>query len=255
MRARSVAIFAICGSIAFASAEVALGEVYKLQEPPNSPYWWTLTDDLSPQDLRRIHRDRRGHIERFQAATAAGLEQPLGIEALEGLSVYYNALQSPELTPMWEALDVFAGDHLEIDGAEFVTEAMTRHGISATGRELIVEMSKLYILERDGSIGEVRDDTQAFVELQKKVSASHGKGRLKSALANADHQFFAREGGIPESRARQLFEAWKTDPISNTAVGTLTALRDQLTTEDWQGLRRYLLQDIVSQMGPVIDFD
>jgi len=40
----------------------------------DSPRWWTLTDEITPQELRAIHEDIELHKERYREAVQAGTE-------------------------------------------------------------------------------------------------------------------------------------------------------------------------------------
>ncbi len=88
----------------------AAAQPHKLDTPVDSPLWWTLTDDLTPAELKRLHNDRSLALERYDAAVNAGLAQPLperGRESRGCLKFYYHPDLTPELEPMWLAFETF----------------------------------------------------------------------------------------------------------------------------------------------------
>ncbi|HSL83314.1 MAG TPA: hypothetical protein VLF66_11105, partial [Thermoanaerobaculia bacterium] len=87
------------------------GQPMDLDTPPGSPLWWTLTDEISPMELRTALRDPEAHLARYLAAIEAGVADVLPEDQVQTLSFYYNRDLTPELTPMWVAFSAFASGH------------------------------------------------------------------------------------------------------------------------------------------------
>lgn len=228
----------------------------------DSPLWWTLTDEISPAELRSAFRDPEAHLRRYQEALAAGVaSQELNDEALSYLSFYYNRRLTPELTPLWLAFDAFAGGHLELLGAAHATDTLTAFGFGRTAIDTILLYATRLLRETEGIVEEVGSRSMKFVKIQRRAIEDLGGDRRANALVRraakqGDLDLLLPSADVSRSQLADLRAAWLRHPLTETAEKLLPELRQQLSEDNWQQLRRFLLEHVVSGMGnQSIDFD
>lgn len=232
-----------------------------LDTPADSPLWWTLTDEISPAELREIYLDESGHLKRYREAVIAGLEEPLPPSEAPFLAFYYHPKMTPELDPMWLAWSFF-GHALIRQGDVEVREGLSAYEISPSGIETILVMGHEQYREERALFDAVRKDAEEFHRIQREyvirgtVEESRVANReLKDALERGDFTLLRQVSGkAPEELAR-MQEAFDTSPASETAAENLPELREQLSEHDWNVLRRYLLEEVMSQSGSFKDMN
>ena len=226
-----------------------------LDIPVESPMWWTLTDEISPAELRKEFRDPDAHLARYREAVEVGAPtQPLTDEALTYLSFYYNRRVTPELTPMWLAFDAFAGGHLELIGDAHATDHLTAFGFGPTAIDTILLFATRLTRETQEIVEEVGPRSIRFVEIQRRAIRTRGGDRkayaaVTRAARAGDLDLLLPHAGVPRAELAELRAAWKRSPLTETAEKLLPELRQRLTEEDWERLRRFLLEHVVARMG------
>lgn len=228
----------------------------------DSPAWWTLTDEISPAELRKEFRDPDAHLARYREAVEAGAPtQPLSDEDLTVLSFYYNRRVTPELTPMWLAFDAFAGGHHELIGAAHATDNLTAFGFGPTAIDTILLFGTRQSRETQEIVEEVGPRSIRFVEIQRRAIKARGGDRkayasVTRAARAGDLDLLLPHAGVARAELAELRAAWKRSPAIETAEKLLPELRQQLAEEDWERFRRFLLERVVPRMGNEIkDFD
>lgn len=226
-----------------------------LDIPVDSPAWWTLTDKISPAELRKQFRDPEAHLARYREAVEAGAPtQPLDEEALTYLSFYYHRAVTPELTPIWLAFDAFAGGHLELLGEAHATDNLTAFGFGPTAIDTILLFASRLTRETQEIAEEVGPRSIRFVEIQRRaIKARGGDRKAYAAVTRAaragDLDLLLPHAGVPRAELAELRAAWRRSPLTETSERLLPELRQQLTQEDWERLRRFLLEHVVPRMG------
>jgi hypothetical protein len=244
----------------------------ELDTPADSPLWWTLTDELTPQELRSIYRDDAGHLKRYQAAVEAGLASPLDERQKKALKFYYNPDQNPELMPMWLAFSAFATAHLEDDGPSITGERLVPYGISPGGIDAILSVGEEQLQEETQMVEDLKEEGLEFMQVFQRmddlasapaevkehypVAAARRLTHegLREAFEREDVELLAAASGeSPEKIARLIWVA-KANPPAATAGENLVTLHARLSAEDWNAFRRFLLEKVVSRMGAFADF-
>lgn len=266
----SVSVLLVAATLLPSPAET---QPLDLDTPQDSPLWWTLTDELTPQELRATYRDEAGHLKRYRAAVEAGLESPINEFQAKGLKFYYNRQQNPELTPMWVGFSVFATFHLADDGPSVTGERLVPYGITPGGIDAILSVGEEQHQEETQMVEELREEGLEYMNLYQKVDALARRpaevkeqhpvpevGRLtpeglREAVKRDDVGLLAAASGeTPEKVARLLWVA-KSNPPAATAGENLVTLRARLSDKDWNAFRRFLFEEIISRMGAFMDFD
>ena len=235
-------------------ASPALAQFHPLDRPADSPLWWTLTDSLSPEELRAAHRDPQANLERYLKHLDGGWAPSLTEEETALLSFYVNAQRTPELVPAWYAFHVFSRFRVTREGDEAVSMQLGRHGVSQQGRQSILGTAARHRAALEEAISRIGPQQVHFVLLQRRAieqlgSDAQARVTVNEATARRDSAFLARLGGESEERTRELLAAGTTDSIVDQAAETLPLLRKGLSGADWDAFRRYLLAEVASRMG------
>ena len=250
---RKVCIFAALSSTFFASSA---SSQWKLKAPPpSSPYWWTLTDDLSPQDLRRILTSRKLHRQRYQEAVEGKAADALSAESLESLYYYINGDFTPELFRMSDAFDSFTRRFEYLDGwLDTASETLPRHGVSAAGQSTILSIVEPKNKKQDQLIQDLRESSNKFVELMDKIEHQFSLGHLKGVLRTKDFRQMGQISGLPPGEVERLAQEWQRDPVEEVCGEFLAILKERLSLSDWNAFREYLLKEIAPEML-IVGFD
>ena len=140
---RPTAFIAILGVALFAAQLAAPGPVtaqaHRIDNPVGSLLWWTLSEHITPKELKLLYSDRALSLERYQQALDAGLEQPLTEDQLNRLTFYINHELTPELAPMWWAFDIFSRHRVvRKQQEEVLVTDLSRYRISRSGIDKIL---------------------------------------------------------------------------------------------------------------------
>ena len=232
-----------------------------LDTPADSPLWWTLTDEISPAELRAALRSDRAHLERYLAAVDAGLASPLTEEQADALSFYYNRRLNPELTPMWFAFDVLASGRLQLRGEEAIRQSLAEYGFTKPAIGTIIDAANAQFRDSQQLAKQLAPDTQEFMKIWR--LAVERRGGEKKAGAEVDRavkagklDILAQATGTPNERLAKLRRAWKRDPLGEATAPILVNLKDTLDDASWDRLRTYLLEVVVPGLSQDLkDFD
>lgn len=232
-----------------------------LDTPAVSPLWWTLTDEISPAELRAAFRDPEAHMRRYEEALEAGaISHPLTEEELSLLSFYYNRRTTPELTPLWLAFEEFSGGHLGLRGVRHAERTLSVFGFSQTAIDTILLFAARQRTESLALVEEVGAKSMRFVEIQRRAIRARGGDRRANAIvrraAEQGVDLLLPHAEVPRSELVELRAAWRRLPVSETAEKLLPGLRQQLEEADWQRFRILLLVHVLPGMGEQsIDLD
>jgi hypothetical protein len=251
----ALALLLLAGSGLTTIAHAQSG-VFDLGKPAGSPYWWTLTPELRPDELKTAFSSPEASWLRYLEAAAEGFEPPLPEDRLERLVVYVHPATTPELLPMWFAYTVFVESYLSRDGDEETAKALSSYGISYYGVERIIVLSHKHAQEEQALTDQLRPDQIRFVELQRKAllrDEPGTQGRLRAALQKKDLPELSALTGESPQEAQRLLAAWSTNPAGETGPASLVGLRADLGSADWEAFRSYLLEKIASGIGTIVD--
>jgi len=239
------------------AAGASVAQPMSLDTPSDSPLWWTLTPDFSPEQLQAAYFDPVGGVIRYQEAVEAGLEEPLANEDLERVVFYEHPQIHAEITPMWLALNILATSTISIFGEDIVVAELRDFEITEGGVQKIMSVSAK--LERDekqlmAEVGPKQIEIQLIaIEAKRK---GHSKESVDRAFAEKDSSFFSRTGsGRRKDELEELLASIDRNPPAEATEGALIALKKNLQEADWEAFRHYLLVAIVSRTGPSMNFD
>lgn len=230
------------------------GQPMDLDTPASSPLWWTLSDEISPAELRTAFRTPEAHLGRYLAAVDAGVAQRLSKAQAGALKFYYNAELNPELTPMWLALAAFSTWHLVSESDERAKKALTDFGFDPAPTAAILQVRTLQHERSQEIVQAVAAKSIEFSAIQRQaIEARGGDRRAYDAVVRAgrsgDIEVLLGSTDRSREELRELWGAWKRSPVTETAGELLPELRSRLSPEDWERFRAFLLEAVVPRMS------
>lgn len=204
-------------------AHASPAHVSALAEAAAGAGWWTLSDEISPEELRAFHQ--------------------LVLDKVKHLPV--SAL-TPELVPMWQAFDSFALGFVGPSGPRWQLAAprrLAKYGLSREAAGVVVAAVLRFLSTSDRLQARLQDDQAAFVEIQRQALAALGRQAYTRALDARDTGLLALMTGHSPARVSELMGVWERDPVAECAASALSFLAAHLDDADWQRLRRFLLHE------------
>lgn len=217
----------------------------------DSPYWWTLTDLITPSELRASLQDRDDHRERFRAAAAAGRRGEMVTERqIHEVVAYLDGSVRPDLIPTFLAFESFAArfDYMP-DWQKTSAQLLAEHGVSSEGVGQILEMVDRYTTSREQIKAEVAAPVTELMGMVRAVGREIGNERVQSMLVAGDIAALAERTGRDAATIARLHAAWKRQPIVEASLPVLVELRESLNAEDWNAFRALLLAEVASGMS------
>lgn len=246
---------------------------FQLDTPVGSPMWWTLTDQLTPAELKQQLTDPELILERYGDAVAAGDEQPLpktGVrESEEGLIYYVNRKRTPELEPMWAAFRSF-GFYVPEEGSKVqdptaragLRALVEEYGLSSTGLDTILDVyrsTETAVDELNARLAPARAEMNRLLDDlysdPVRAASSPPRAKLYESVLQKDYQAVANVVGRTESDIQDAVDSHADWNDSYELVAeALPELKQRLSANDWENFRRYLLEYVVPNGGNVTFF-
>lgn len=224
----------------------AFGQYTENPPPVDSPYWWTLTDEITPEELMHRLQDPEENRRRYREGMAKGQATKFP-EAY--LAEHIVSVRTRELTPMWDAFDGFALRFRGLGTAypEAATE-LESAGVSRAGIETILGIAHQHLRQRDALREELGPKQRAFAEFLTEAKEALGE-RYRPALESRDIAAFARISGRSEAEVADLMAAWERDPGVEVSLESIQLLKLELAEEDWDRFRGFLLREVASEVS------
>ena len=206
-------------------------------------YWWTLSGEISPEDLREQLQSREKSRERLRAAVEAGMHDEVPADRLDELNYFIDGRLTPELQPMWEAYHRWA-DLFEyhLNWEHESREHLVDHWLSEEGVETVMAASQDHWKIGTKLREEVSPDGMSFAgEILQPAGARIGRRAFRALLEKRDFGRIAGMSGKPEGEVKRLYAAWLRDPNAEASLATIKELRGRLSAADWEAFRACLL--------------
>lgn len=231
-------------------AAAAAGQLVNEPPPVDSSYWWTLSDEISPAELRRALQSRRLSRERLELDVERNRHDPVSDERLAELAIYMNGAVRPELIPLWNAFNRYTFNFLTDDEhAQRALDRLLEWGVSAEGAELFETVTHEHWKLEDKLVEEVREPGVRFAkEVLGPAHEEIGETATNRLLAAHDVAGLARLAGKSETTVRAWYQAWKRDPAAEAGRVSVETLRESLSDSDWRALRRFLLRRVAPKV-------
>lgn len=248
MKCRHLTVLAV--ALACLAAGTASGQ-WMLDPPPaDSSYWWTLTDGISPKELRATLQSRDDSRERLVRALENGEFPPVRDGRIPEISLFVDGARDPDLFPMWDVFRILANRITRHEDELQYRDSMALYGVSQAGRDQIVTAAERYWERRNRTNQELHPLRMKFAhEIMGPLEEKIGRKRATEIVKRRDIAHLAREAGMPRDRVSDLFVAWRRDVSAETATDALEDLKASLPESDWESFRRFLLGEIAPSVS------
>jgi len=213
----------------------------------DSPYWWALTPELKPEDLRKILLNIDLHRQRFRDSQDDG--ELSAEDDLSDVFYFVDGGLTPELIRMSEAYASFSSlfeARPEWEG--IVRESMPRYGVTQSGMDAIL-----------ATVGPKNQELKNFVQAKSRIRESVDKvfdkaeekmsrAALRDVLCRKDLQALSLASGRPVHELHLLLDLWAQNPVELVCLDALSLLEAILSEGDWEAFRRYLLAEVATGM-------
>jgi len=234
---------ALAAALLLTLALPATGQLVGRPIGDDPAYWWTLTDEITPDELRAELQSREKSRERLRAAIEAGLHREVPEERIAELGFFIEGGLTPQLVPLWEAFDSWASPLDYLPGWE---ETLRQHlvdcQLSEGGAAQVMAVSHDHnlrtakIMDRLGTRA-----SRFFAEVLRPARERLGRAGGNAAVKDREYGRLAAIAGKRAAEVEELHEAWNTDPAAEAALESIKELRQILSDSDWNGLRACLL--------------
>lgn len=215
--------------------------------PSDHPYWWTLTDELSPQELRDKLAKRHAAVRQEARAQLEDLKRAAGASSTEEQEVelwFLSGNEHAKLFPMWHAFDSFAVSMVVHDEKDRQEAELREFGLSEFAARQVVDFAARANEEAEELHRQNVREGQRLWKLKQEVRSRLPAEQVRQMKVNEDVDFLASAAGLPVEELRSLIRRVHRDPGATTAVSALVSLRAAIGEEQWQLFRRYLLEKV-----------
>lgn len=214
--------------------------------PSDHPYWWTLTDELSPQELRQKLEERQAEIRREARAELEKLRSAGDSDGKDAeITLWFiSGDVNPELLPAWSAFFAFSASMVGHDEKDEREAELKDFGISAFAARQIVDSAAQVDEDAREVFGEGFERAKRLRKLLDDVAARLPKEQVREMRSSNDVDFLAAATGVPVKEVHDLTLRIHRDPAATASVPALVSLRATIGEEQWQLFRRYMLQEV-----------
>lgn len=213
-----------------------------------SPYWWTLSPDLSPAALRKALLDPEDHKRQYLLAVEHKFAEPISDERLAQLAHFVDGKLTPE---RFRAPEVFEMLVLRFRNqpwwTETVGDTLERYGLDAAAREAILEVTRESLKEHDQLMERLGPMKKEFINVRQDARKHLGEEAFRRAVESRDIRTLALATGRTDDEIRKLADAWEEDP-EEVAWASLVLLKRLLSERDWNRFREFLREEVARSM-------
>lgn len=206
--------------------------------PPDHPFWWTLTDEITPQQLKQRLEGRRASEE---AEFRAKLRRATG-EARNELNFMWtlSGREHPELLPLWTTFDVFARNVGE--GRQDESQRLVEFGLSPEVVEAAVAAAE-EVLASDLS-REIGQAQEQMHQLYERAREQIGPEAVEELRSRNDFARLSELVGWSQDALRELALRARRHWPAEESIPPMVSLRREIGEEQWERFRRFLLVEV-----------
>lgn len=210
--------------------------------PLDHPFWWTLTDDITPHQLKQRLEGRRVTEE---AEFQAKLRRATG-EARNEIerSWAIRGAQHPELFPLWSMFDAFARNVGE-ERREKSVQRLVEFGLSPEVAETAVAAAE-EVLASDLS-REISQAQEQMHQLYERAREQIGREAVEELRRRNDFARLSELVGWSQEALRELALRCRRHWPAEESIPPMVSLRRDIGEVQWELFRRYLLVEVASR--------
>ena len=217
--------------------------------PIDHPYWWTLTNDVRPEQLKE---ELEKHTEALQSEPEPE-RRGATVQTDRGSRVVriVDGQQNPQLFPVWSIFFSFANGKAKDDPEETLRD-LRAHGIEASAAESILRSAR-ETLESADEVG--RQAGAAALQLRSlllQTTEKLGSEKVAELRRSGNFALLGEQVGWSESSlhdlARSAYRNWE----AAAAVPSIVSLRRTIGERQWDLFRGYLLAEVASRRSDTV---
>ncbi len=212
-----------------------------------SPLWWTLTNDLTPRELKSKRSDTPAAQDRFDQFT--GRESASADRPSKKVKDFVSGRRTPELVTMAEAIRAWSVffDTSRLDDKQ--TRARTDrqfadYELSLNGKEAVtafmIELDRAYKHHEGLVSDELIEVAKRIHEIEANLQVA--RDDLWEAFDKNDVQTLSRELGLKPTVLRELLRH-NYNPELRYLKTELPVLKQALSIHDWRAFQKLLLKE------------
>ncbi len=219
----------------------------------DSPAWWTLSDKITPEELRHQCLDTEEQQLRYLEAVQSGLAYDLPDMQLSELVFYVDGAATPELVPAWRAFVSFASafDTWPDRSIEPQRRMLAARGLDDDSIEYVLWAAGWRNLRAKELEEEVGDDFTRLEELSAKAREAGRYAEFYAAATRRDAQALSAQTGAPAAEFERGLRARRRRHEEVYAVEAIVDLKEKLGDVGWEALRAFLLEQVAVTMQGV----
>jgi len=206
--------------------------------PDDSPYWWTLSDDVTPAELRSKANAAHSRARELARSAASPADREVAVPILDGS-------EDPDVFPMWY---VFARHalHYGPERADAIKHDLVRAGISSSGTAVILQGLREWWSRKGALHQEVVPAQRRLEELRELTASTRGEEAAQEVWRRNDIQRLARLVDVDVHELHRLASHASRDVAAEAMLPVLRSIHEQITCKDWGLLRGFLRNDAAS---------
>jgi len=220
--------------------------------PEGSPFWWTVSGQVGPRELKATLTDPEANEARYREAVRAGFDRSYPrVKDFEWV-VYVHGSQTPDLIPLWAAYQMLRGRvrpgpyFWDLDRPSRELRSRLRGaGLSNEGAEAVVAQVEEVNQVTEALNHEAQPLRERFSQVRRRAGWFLGESGVQRAIDLGNDALIARAsftGAEEVGRLREVCETNYTDQVWLQATETLKV---RLAAEDWEHFREFLRGQVV----------
>lgn len=210
--------------------------------PSDHPYWWTLTDEVTPAELQRRIQERLLSLQLEageklkRAAKAQSADEPPTETAW-----IVTGKETPELFPVWSVLHSFGSGLTSDARAEEKEKELTAFGVHPSAAAEIVGVAAETARKQTELWLEKSKQQRRLFALLDEVERTHGREERDRVFKQDDLERLATLTRTPLEDVKEMLRIGNRDTEAAATIPLMVSLRRTIGEEQWQVLRGYLL--------------
>lgn len=210
--------------------------------PLDHPYWWTLTDEVTPAELQRRIQER---LLKLQLEAAEKLKRAANAQSTDErpteTSWIVTGKETPELFPVWSVLEGMGAAMNAYGEADRKEKELIDFGVHPSAAAEIVGVAAEAARKQTELWLEKSKQQRRLFALLDEVERTHGRAERDRIFKEDDLEKLATLTRTPLEDVKEMLRIGNRDSAAAATIPLMVSLRRTIDEEQWQLLRRFLL--------------
>lgn len=223
--------------------------------PLDHPYWWTLTDEVTPAELQRRIEDR--HL-KLQLEAGEKLKRAANAQSTDKApketAWLVSGSETPELFPVWKVLEALGAVINAYGEADRKEKELVEFGVHPSAAAEIVGVAAEAARKQIEVWLEKSKQQRRAIALLDEVERRHGRDERDRIFEQDDLEALARLTSTPLEDVKEMLRIGDGNSAAAATIPLMVSLRETIGEEQWQLLCRYLLTNQAPRMRDSVIF-